>query len=401
VVQWVNRFEGVCLVKPFAFSSLAWALVALGLCLVASPAVQAAKLKMPLNDTGVNLCVDANDQLTQTCAGTGQDGETGRDVTNKSAKDGRVGFGYRKVCNSGELAGVGACPADPVLGTAATDWGCTKDKVTGLFWEIKTKAGLRGMNNTYTNWGDGRSGDASALVAAVNARGLCGATDWRLPTRVELQGVVDYGATYPLPAINTRWFPKSTDSLYWTADGVASYASSAWVVDFNEGVINSYDGYRNYSRSVRLVRADAAQAEAASIRFVPSGGGDELIDTYTGLIWRRCAEGQDWDGSHCIGSYTHFAWNTALAHAESEAGRTNLAWHVPNVKELTSLVNPNARNPAHYSAFPDTPASWFWTSTLYAGNVSYAWFVGFYEGMVSAYSRDGIDGAVRLVRTAQ
>lgn len=239
--------------KPFAFSSLAWAPVALGLCLVASPAVQAAKLKMPLNDTGVNLCVDANDQLTQTCAGTGQDGETGRDVTNKSAKDGRVGFGYRKVCNSGELAGVGACPADPVLGTAATDWGCTKDKVTGLIWEIKTDSGLRGMHNGYTNYGDGRSGDASAFVAAVNAQGLCGATDWRLPTRVELQGLVDYSVAPPGPTLSTRWFPQSTSDAYWTGTGYVGLASSAWFVHFGSGYVGN--GYRYYSPAVRLVRA--------------------------------------------------------------------------------------------------------------------------------------------------
>jgi len=227
--------------KSFVFPSFAWAPAALGLLLAASPAVQAAKLKMPLNDTGANLCLNTStNQFTTQCAGTGQDGETGRDVTSKSAADGRLGFSYQKVCNSGELAGVGACPADPVLGTAATDWGCTKDKVTGLIWEIKTDSGLRG-----------RSGDASAFVAAVNAQGLCGATNWRLPTQVELQGLVDYSVTSP-PTINTQWFP-STGGVYWTADRLKGGAANAWVVQFFDGSVVYY--YRYYYNAVRLVRA--------------------------------------------------------------------------------------------------------------------------------------------------
>jgi len=238
--------------KSFVFPSFAWAPAALGLLLAASPAVQAAKLKMPLNDTGVNRCLNTStNRFTKLCAGTGQDGETGRDVTSKSAVDGRLGFSYQKVCNSGELAGVGACPADPVLGTAETDWGCTKDMVTGLIWEIKTDSDLRGLNNTYTNWRDGRNGDASAFVFAVNAQGLCGATDWRLPTQVELQGLVDYNVAYRA-TLDTQWFPKSTNNSYWTADGVKGAARFAWIVNFNVG--NVKIDYRRVNYAVRLVR---------------------------------------------------------------------------------------------------------------------------------------------------
>ncbi len=220
--------------------------------LAAGPAAHAAKPTNPLNDTGANLCVDANYTFTKACTGTGQDGETGRDVTNKGNKDGRVGFSYRHICHSGELAGTGNCPAVPVLGTGPNDWGCTKDKVTKLIWEVKTKTGLRAYTKTYINWGNKQTGDASAFVAAVNQKTLCGAADWRLPTVAELQGIVDYGVAYPGPTINENWFSKTQSNWYWTADGYAGIAGYAWIVDFGNGGVGYYGRY--YDGAVRLVR---------------------------------------------------------------------------------------------------------------------------------------------------
>jgi hypothetical protein len=58
---------------------------------------------------------------------------------------------YTKVCNSGQLAGKGACAADPVLGTNLNQWGCTRDNKTKLIWEIKNDyKGLRDKDWTYT-----------------------------------------------------------------------------------------------------------------------------------------------------------------------------------------------------------------------------------------------------------
>ena len=58
-------------------------------------------------------------------------------------------------------------------------------------------------NNCY----DAARCDTAKFVADVNAAGLCGAGDWRLPTREELRSIVDY-SRYD-PAIDTAWFPES------------------------------------------------------------------------------------------------------------------------------------------------------------------------------------------------
>jgi hypothetical protein len=147
----------------------------------------------------------------------------------------------------------------------------------------------------------------------------------------------------------------------------------------------------------------SAPAQAAGPRFVPSAAGDEVTDTQTGLVWRRCAEGQAWTGSTCAGSAPSMTWDGALSHAQSQAASTGLAWRVPNVKELRSLVNLARTSPAiDTAAFPNTPSDWFWTSTPYAGDADSAWVVDFYGGYVLNGNRNyDYYGAVRLVRVGQ
>ncbi len=210
--------------------------------------VQAANA---LNDTGANQCI-VNNAVTTACAGTGQDGDFGRDVTQKLAKDGRLGFAYRKVCNSGEFAGVGTCPANPVFGAVANEWGCTQDRVTGLIWELKTTSGTRGYTATYTNPTSATAGSALAFVNTVNAAGLCGANNWRLPTRAELLSLVDYGVSTAL-RIDTTWFSNASTLNYWSFDGYGGNGGSAWAVSFSSGGVSA-NGRNGYS-AVRLVRA--------------------------------------------------------------------------------------------------------------------------------------------------
>lgn len=148
--------------------------------------------------------------------------------------------------------------------------------------------------------------------------------------------------------------------------------------------------------------AAATSAWATDPRFVPNISGEEVTDTQTGLIWRRCSEGQTWTGSACGGSAGLYAWESALAEAKSVAGSTGVAWRLPNVKELQTLVHRGSIKPAvDSSVFPNTPSSWFWTSTPYAGDACCAWYVNFFDGYVSTDRRYGYNGAVRLVRAGQ
>ena len=130
---------------------------------------------------------------------------------------------------------------------------CVKDNVTGLMWEGKTTSGLRAGSGSYTNWGDGRSGDASEYVAAVNATALCGYSDWRLPTVDELETLVDASRASPGPTIRSDWFPNTATVFSWASSPDVRYLPFVWGVRFYDGLVSS--GNPDNSFPVRLVRA--------------------------------------------------------------------------------------------------------------------------------------------------
>jgi Protein of unknown function (DUF1566)/FG-GAP-like repeat len=156
---------------------------------------------------------------------------------------------------------------------------CVKDKVTGLIWEGKEASGLRAGSNRYTNFDsttEPQKYDSSTYMYsnptqaeidaatnsvgyknAVNSMGLCGFTDWRLPTAHELQGIVDFGAPITATAaVNLAWFPNTQWEWYWSSSALVGYSSYAWMVNFSNGSVFSRNrsdsggtGYR-----LRLVR---------------------------------------------------------------------------------------------------------------------------------------------------
>ena len=140
----------------------------------------------------------------------------------------------------------------------------------------------------------------------------------------------------------------------------------------------------------------AASAQSANLRYTYSAAGDEVIDSQTGLTWRRCSEGQTWSGATCTGTAATYTHEQALSRAHTQSGTAG--WRLPNIKELVSIADKTRISPAiDVTAFPVTPSDWYWSSTPYAGDSSYAWLVYFYNGRVSDSYRNG-SNHVRLVR---
>jgi len=150
-----------------------------------------------------------------------------------------------------------------------------------------------------------------------------------------------------------------------------------------------------------FAQAPAPALAQQAARFTYSADGQEVTDQATGLIWRRCAEGMAWASSTCTGSALNFTHENALTRAKTEATASGKAWRLPNVKELSSLVDRSRCYPAiDVAAFPATPSSWFWSSSPYAGGSYSAWLVSFYNCYVS-YNFRFNGNAVRLVRASQ
>ncbi len=226
-----------------------------------------------LNDTGITFGGEPLTGNNSTCISTGtniaqQDCSRGRDANPafNSSVDGAVGFSFTKISNAGA-----ALPASATLGSAASDWACTYDNVTGLMWEVKTTSGRRSSAHTYT-WfstdasnnggapgtaGGGTCGDVAGTcdtekyAATTNALTLCGRNDWRMPHVKELESIAHFGVINP--AIDGMWFPNTPASFFWSGSPVAGVASYAWNVYFSNGNAN-FDSRSDAGR-VRLVRA--------------------------------------------------------------------------------------------------------------------------------------------------
>ncbi|WP_456418367.1 Lcl C-terminal domain-containing protein [Thiolapillus sp.] len=236
-----------------------------------------------LTDTGQDLCYNGSGMVTCDASTTGdsaaypaQDGRFGRDAAAAAGQlskigAGEAGFDYTKICNSGEPAGNGDCPANPVPGNGTNDWGCTRDNVTNLIWEVKINdvAHLRHHAWTYswystdgtTNGGntgtpdggdnclDATRCDTEKFLADVNAAGLCGQSDWRVPNPGELQTLANYSKASG-PPIDNGYFPNAVNAFHWSASSTAIVgATYAWAGNGRSGGFPKSNQY-----AVRLVR---------------------------------------------------------------------------------------------------------------------------------------------------
>jgi hypothetical protein len=136
-----------------------------------------------------------------------------------------------------------------------------------------------------------------------------------------------------------------------------------------------------------------SQVQAQSARFIPSADGSEVMDMQTYLVWSRCTLGQTWNGSVCAGFPLFISHEAALANAKTQTG-----WRLPNVKELSSLVDTTLINPAMNSTvFGGVFNKSYWSSTPDVRNPTSAWSVDFSIGGVNSIRRSTLTIA-RLVR---
>jgi hypothetical protein len=136
---------------------------------------------------------------------------------------------------------------------------------------------------------------------------------------------------------------------------------------------------------------------APDSRYINNGNGT-ITDQQTGLMWKRCSEGQS--GSSCSGTPSLATWQTALQSAAGSAFAGFVDWRLPSVKELHSLVEYGCHSPSiNTNRFPNTPGAIYWTSTSDNGDPSYAWAVSFDYGLFeSTIPKNFSGGSVRLVR---
>ena len=328
----------------------------------------------PVPDTGQTTCYDTSgNEIACPQPGEAFYGQDGSYTINPPA--------YTKLDASGND-----------LAHSATSWVMVRDNVTGLIWEVKADDGsIHDRDNRYT-WYDsnpatnggsaGTSGsgtDTEDFIAALNAAGFGGYSDWRLPTSKELRGIVDYGRFNP--SIDTAYFPQTVASCYWSSTPYANGIDVAWCMNFLYGF--GSHGDKSLDNCVRAVRGEQTQSA-----FTDNADGT-VTDTSSGLMWQQAT---------APGTYT---WTQALSYCDGLSLGGHTDWRLPTIKELDSIVDLMRFNPSSdTSYFPDTVASYYWSSTTSAGNAADALSMFFYSG----YGKDdakSYSDYVRAVRGGQ
>jgi hypothetical protein len=290
------------------------------------------------------------------------------------------------------------------------------DTGTGLVWQ-RDGSGTR-LNCVFDPY-------CTLAEAQTYCAGLTlGGTEWRLPTLVELESLVN---TRFYPTINLTAFPSTPPDCFWTSTpygaGSSELVPRACTVCFNDGE-PSFDSVGGGDR-VRCVHGGVPPGggvsggapgsgsasgtggtagtdwstcpTGSSTRFVVGTDALTVTDTCTGLAWQR-------DGSGTRAGCGTATSNLTCTWAEAQAYCSGLnldgtGWRLPSLTELKSILDVTVASPStiNQTAFPNTPPACFWTSSPYAGSSGYAWYVLFSNGN-SYFCGVGDNIRVRCVR---
>jgi len=257
-----------------------------------------------------------------------------------------------------------------------------RDNVTGLIWENKTTDGsVHDVDKRYT-WHDAWN----VFIVQLNASKFGGYDDWRLPSREELHSIMDYGRAYSESVINAEYFPNTRKEYYWSSSVLVKSTSVVW--PWRVGG-NDHHSDASVKSCIRAVRG-----RQSSGNWVINNDGT-VTDKSNGLIWQQETGN---NGQPMI-------WKEALSYCENLTLAGYKDWRLPNIKELTSILDLTRNNPAiDTEYFPYTRSDYYWSSTSRADYVNGdAWYVSFEGGYSGTDKNSGKSNEyyVRCVRGGQ
>jgi len=118
-----------------------------------------------------------------------------------------------------------------------------------------------------------------------------------------------------------------------------------------------------------------------------------VSDSATNLEW------QD-DYSDNNNSIKQTTWQSAIDYCEALTLDSKSDWRLPNLNELTSLVDDTKFDPSINMVFQNTNSNFYWSSTSYSNYYENAWVVSFYSGHQDDINKVN-DYYVRCVRVGQ
>ncbi len=129
-------------------------------------------------------------------------------------------------------------------------------------------------------------------------------------------------------------------------------------------------------------------ASANELRFTINDDGT-IFDKQTGLYWMRCNLGQTWENGICSGDALRLKWHEALANTGSFEFANKTNWRIPNIKEMSSIIEQQCTDPSINIRVFDKHISYpYWSSTPVMHPQSHAWSVNFQNGEVERVPKE-------------
>ena len=223
------------------------------------------------------------------------------------------------------------------------------DNTTGLVWQRNLPA----------------TANRAAAIAYCDSLVLATASDWRLPTRIELLSIVNTAKA--MPVIDTAIFPGVPGGSFyspvpfWTTSTDVQDPGYGWPVDFAYGAIQA-TSFATVAQ-VRCVRA--GKSPPLQHYTVQT---DTVKDNATGLVWQRVP-------SEVPGSLSDaIAVCNGLKLVPYSSG-----WRLAGKKELETLVDVTIAQPAVPGIFQLGGFTGFWANAVPANSteLGYQLFMGY------------------------
>jgi arylsulfatase A-like enzyme len=220
------------------------------------------------------------------------------------------------------------------------------DNVTGLIWQKDM-----GEKISYFE-----------AVEKANGLTLGGYDDWRIPSIKELYSIILFngrvmGATAVTPFIDTNYFiqpfgdvdagERSIDAQVWSSTQYTGLTMNAdttiFGVNFIDGRIKGYPKYKTKTGEANIMyfRMVRGNIDYGNNLFANNGDGT-VTDSATLRMWQKADDGTVRD------------WLSSIQYCEDLELAGYDDWHLPNAKELQSLVDYRRSPSATNSAAIDT-----------------------------------------------